>query len=44
MNPIQNLSFLKKYQEENIFWRWKRAVTPKIIGALYPKSSLTYIL
>ena len=26
-----NQFFLKKYRKENIFWRWKRAVTPKII-------------
>ena len=26
------------------FQRWKRAVTPNIIGGFYPKSNLTYIL
>ena len=25
-------TFFKKYRKENIFWRWKRAITPKIIG------------
>ena len=45
MNPIHKSIFLKKkYRKENIFWRWKRAVTPKIIGGFYPNSNLTYIL
>ena len=45
MNPIhKSIFFKKKYTKENIFWRRKSAVTPKIIGAFYPKSNLTYIL
>ena len=36
-----NQSFLKKYLKENIFWRWKRAKTPIIMGWFYPNWNLT---
>ena len=50
---IQYTNLFKKYWKQNIFQKisnetifqcWKRAVTPKIISAFYPKSNLTYIL
>ena len=39
-----NQSFLKKYRKENIFWRWKRAITPIIKGWFYPNWNLTSVL
>ena len=36
--------FLKKLLKGNIFWRWKRAITPIIMGGFYPKSNLISIL
>ena len=39
-----NQSFLKKYRKENIFWRWKRAITPIIMGWFYPNWNLASIL
>ena len=39
-----NQSFLKKYQKENIFWKWKRAITPLKMGWFYPNWNLTSIL
>ena len=40
---IKNL-LKKKYRKENIFWRWKRAITTIIIGWFYPNWNLTSIL
>ena len=34
-------SFIKKYRKENIFCRWKKAITPIIMGGFYPKLNLT---
>ena len=36
--------FNKKYRKENIFWRWKRAITPIIMDWFYPTWNLTSIL
>ena len=36
--------FFFKYQKEYIFWRWKRAITPIIMGWFYPIWNLTSIL
>ena len=41
---IQYTNLFKKYWKEIIFQRWKRAITPMIMGGFYPKLNLTSIL
>ena len=40
---IQYTNLYKKISKGKHFWRWKRAITPIIMGGFDPKSNLTSI-